>query len=84
MASTETAPSLSKETPVDDLSGVEAGLDALDTVQIQRQPIGQLLRAKALPPLLGVLVVLALWQGAYSLHLTDSYKLPSPLTSGTA
>ncbi|WP_035805314.1 ABC transporter permease [Kitasatospora mediocidica] len=73
MASTETTPA-----PADDLSGVEAGLDALDSVQIQRTPIGQLLRQKALPPLIGVLLVLGLWQLTYSLHVTASYNLPSP------
>ncbi|WP_035850444.1 ABC transporter permease [Kitasatospora azatica] len=80
MASTETAPApLSKESSADDLHGVEAGLDALDAVQIQRAPIGQVLREKALPPVLGVLLVLAIWQLLYSLHVTASYKLPSPL-----
>ncbi|GAA2836530.1 ABC transporter permease [Kitasatospora paracochleata] len=61
-----------------DSASVEAGLDALETVHAQRIPVGQVLRQKALPPLLGVLLVLALWQTAYSLHLTSSYKLPSP------
>ncbi len=75
MASTETAPSLSK----DDLKSVEAGLDALDSVSIQRASLGQVLREKVLPPVLGILLVLGVWQGLYSLHVTDSYKLPSPL-----
>lgn len=45
---------------------------------MRRVPLGEILRTKALPPLLGLLLVLALWQGAYSLELTSSYKLPSP------
>ncbi|MFE0460843.1 ABC transporter permease [Kitasatospora sp. NPDC058965] len=85
MASTETAtaavePTTTRtEPPADDLHGVEAGLDALDAVQLQRPPLAQVLRQKVLPPVLGVLLVLALWQLVYSLHVTPSYKLPSPL-----
>ncbi|GAA1993997.1 ABC transporter permease [Kitasatospora viridis] len=78
MASTETATTPVEEA-ADDLHGVEAGLDALDAVQVQRTPITQVLREKALPPLLGVLLVLAVWQILYSAHVTPSYKLPSPL-----
>ncbi|MFB8236015.1 ABC transporter permease [Kitasatospora purpeofusca] len=64
---------------VADFAGVEAGLDALDAVVTQRNSTADTLRQKVLPPLLGVLLVLALWQGAYSLHVTSAYKLPSPL-----
>ncbi|PYC88143.1 sulfate ABC transporter permease [Streptomyces tateyamensis] len=85
MASTETAAVAETENPAgtaapgSDLHGVEAGLDALDAVQVQRTPLTQVLRQKVLPPVLGVLLVLALWQLVYSLHVTPSYKLPSPL-----
>ncbi|MEV7189475.1 ABC transporter permease [Kitasatospora sp. NPDC093102] len=71
MASTETFPQ-------SDTEGVKAGLDALETAQAQRAPVSEALRAKVLPPVLGVLLVLALWQGAYGLHLTTPDKLPSP------
>ncbi|MFD7416576.1 ABC transporter permease [Kitasatospora purpeofusca] len=64
---------------VADFAGVEAGLDALDAVVTQRNSTAETLRQKVLPPLLGVLLVLALWQAAYSLHVTTAYKLPSPL-----
>ncbi|MFF2081479.1 ABC transporter permease [Kitasatospora sp. NPDC058162] len=81
MASTDTAPVvLDKDATggASDTADVGAGLDALDTVTAQRGSLGEALRTKALPPLIGVLVVLALWQGAYSLHVTSSYNLPSP------
>ncbi|WP_371482363.1 ABC transporter permease [Kitasatospora sp. NBC_00315] len=78
MASTDTAPGLVKDGAADSAS-VEAGLDALDTVAAQGDSFGRQLRKKALPPLLGVLLVLVLWQGAYSLELTTPDKLPSPL-----
>ncbi|WP_329563168.1 ABC transporter permease [Kitasatospora sp. NBC_01266] len=95
MASTETTPAapdiapdiasaapesaLPESAPHQDLAGVEAGLDALDAVQPQRTSLAQLLRDKVLPPVLGVLLVLAVWQLLYSLHVTPDYKLPSPL-----
>lgn len=71
MSSTETLPE-------SDTAGVEAGLDALETVAARRTPISEVLRARVLPPILGILLVLAVWQGAYSLHLTNPDKLPSP------
>ncbi|MFD9593489.1 ABC transporter permease [Kitasatospora sp. NPDC059973] len=77
MASTDSTTTLAKDRPAD-IADVGAGLDALDAVQVRRVPLGEILRTKALPPLLGLLLVLALWQGAYSLELTSSYKLPSP------
>ncbi|MEV4615378.1 ABC transporter permease [Kitasatospora sp. NPDC049258] len=60
------------------LTDVEAGLDALEAVQVQRTPIGQVLREKVLPPVLGVLLVLTIWQLLHSLHVTEDYKLPGP------
>ncbi|MED7954240.1 ABC transporter permease [Streptomyces sp. BE20] len=81
MASTDTTPT-SRATldkaPGADSADVGAGLDALDAVSTQGSSVADTLRQKALPPLLGVLLVLALWQGAYSLEITSSYKLPSP------
>ncbi|MFF8768631.1 ABC transporter permease [Kitasatospora sp. NPDC015120] len=81
MASTDTT---TKTGPVHagtvaDSVGVGSGLDALDAVVTQRNSTAETLRQKVLPPLLGVVLVLALWQGAYSLHVTTAYKLPSPL-----
>ncbi|GHH61142.1 sulfate ABC transporter permease [Kitasatospora indigofera] len=77
MASTDTAPSV-HEAQVPDSASVEAGLDALEAVQTQGTPLSEVLRTKALPPLIALLLVLALWQGAFALELTSSYKLPSP------
>jgi NitT/TauT family transport system permease protein len=63
-----------------DLAGLEAGLDALETVQARRTPVAQTLRQKALPPLVAVVLVLALWQGLYSARIWPDYKFPSPLS----
>ncbi|MFI6447058.1 ABC transporter permease [Kitasatospora sp. NPDC050543] len=81
MASSKTAtkpPQDAAGAGASDLVSVEAGLDALDSIVAQHTSLGQALRQKALPPLLGLLLVLAVWQGAYSLHVTTAYKLPSP------
>ncbi|MEV4557504.1 ABC transporter permease [Kitasatospora sp. NPDC049285] len=76
MSSTDTAARV-QDQPVDSAS-VEAGLDALETVHAQRTPASVILRQKVLPPVLGIVLVLALWQLAYSLELTTPDKLPSP------
>lgn len=62
----------------DESAGVGAGLDALETVPTERVPLGRVLRQKALPPLLGVALVLGAWQLAHSLRLTAPDKLPAP------
>ncbi|WP_425573596.1 ABC transporter permease, partial [Streptomyces aureus] len=62
-----------------DMSGLEAGLDALETVQSTRVPLRQTLVQKVLPPLTAVLLVLIVWQGLVSFKIVDDpSKLPSP------
>ena len=61
---------------VDELSSLEAGLDALETGHHVRRS-GSRLRA-ALAPLLGAIIVLALWQLAVVLHVKPTWALPSP------
>ncbi|MEV8093831.1 ABC transporter permease [Kitasatospora sp. NPDC085879] len=82
MSSTDTT-TLVKD-PTGDTASVEAGLDALDAVQVQRTPLTQVLRQKVLPPVLGVLLVLGVWQLAFSLELTTPDKLPSPAAVWTS
>ncbi|MGW2835132.1 ABC transporter permease [Streptomyces sp. NPDC001286] len=60
-----------------DLSGLEAGLDALETVHTVRRPVRQILAAKALPPLIAVTVVLGAWQALVKV-VDDPTKLPAP------
>lgn len=62
-----------------DLAGLEAGLDALDTRTSARLPLAQVLRRKALPPAVAVVLVLALWQLAFALRIKEPYQLPGPL-----
>ncbi|MER6671910.1 ABC transporter permease [Streptomyces sp. NPDC000983] len=68
MASTDTS----------DLAGLEAGLDALDTVQTSRTPLRETLLRKVLPPVTAVALVLAVWQILVWAEVAPDYKLPSP------
>ncbi|MFD5494017.1 ABC transporter permease [Streptomyces sp. NPDC001812] len=73
MASTETT---AKD---GDLAGLEAGLDALETVQRGRTPWRRTFVEKILPPVLAVALVLAVWQALVSFRIVDDpTKLPSP------
>ncbi|KUO03540.1 ABC transporter permease [Streptomyces caeruleatus] len=74
MASTET--SVAKDGS--DLDGVEAGLDALETVQTGRTPFRRTLTQKVLPPVVAVALVLAVWQILVWAEVAPDYKLPSP------
>ncbi|MER6913270.1 ABC transporter permease [Streptomyces sp. NPDC000594] len=76
MASTDTAKVRKGES--DDLAGLEAGLDALETVQHQRTPVSQVLVQKVLPPLSAVALVLAVWQLLVWAEVTDQASLPAP------
>ncbi|MGW9436578.1 ABC transporter permease [Streptomyces sp. NPDC055607] len=74
MASTDTAP----KAKADDLAGLEAGLDALDAVEIRRTPVREVLVKKVLPPTLAVTLVLVVWQVLVSAGITEETKLPAP------
>ncbi|MFF2652226.1 ABC transporter permease [Streptomyces sp. NPDC058045] len=83
MASTDTTPAARPEHAGDngdngDLAGLEAGLDALETVQSGRPPLRETLLRKVLPPAVAVVLVLVVWQLLVWAKVTDAYKLPSP------
>ncbi|WP_328847372.1 ABC transporter permease [Streptomyces sp. NBC_00258] len=61
-----------------DLAGLEAGLDALDSVRVDRTPLRETLIGKVLPPVVAVALVLVVWQVLVWAKVTDSYKLPAP------
>jgi NitT/TauT family transport system permease protein len=67
-----------------DLSGLEAGLDALETVTVERSPLGRLLVQKVLPPVTAIVLVLVVWQLASWGKVADPTKLPSPSDVGQA
>ncbi|MFI9344785.1 ABC transporter permease [Streptomyces sp. NPDC052773] len=77
MASTDT----SVDAPVKDggdLAGLEAGLDALETVESGRTPLRETLLRKVLPPVTAVALVLVVWQLLVWAKVAPDYKLPSP------
>ncbi|MCB5165611.1 ABC transporter permease [Streptomyces bambusae] len=74
MASTDTTPKQ------DDLAGLEAGLDALDAVEVRRTPVREVLVKKVLPPLVAVALVLTVWQLLVTTKTVDETKLP-PLSA---
>ena len=86
MASTDTAVDNEKdgspaaEQPRDsqDLAGLEAGLDALDSVQVGRPPLRETLIHKVLPPIVAVALVLVVWQLLVWAKVVPDYKLPAP------
>ncbi|MCT7352136.1 ABC transporter permease [Streptomyces sp. 15-116A] len=83
MASTETTAAQdakdAKDREGNDLAGLEAGLDALETVQTGRKPLRQTFTEKILPPVIAIALVLAVWQALVSFKIVDDpTKLPSP------
>jgi NitT/TauT family transport system permease protein len=68
-----------------DMSGLEAGLDALETnPAAKRVPAGRLLLTKVLPPLAAVALALLGWQLAVRGGVAEPAKLPSPRAVGHA
>ncbi|MGW0475837.1 ABC transporter permease [Streptomyces coeruleorubidus] len=61
-----------------DLAGLEAGLDALDSVQTGRTPLRETLIRKVLPPITAIALVLVVWQLLVWAGIVPDYKLPSP------
>ncbi|WP_330242578.1 ABC transporter permease [Streptomyces sp. NBC_00525] len=66
------------ESPAPGLGALAAGLDALEADRPQRARFRQVLRARVLPPVLGLVLVIGLWQLAHSLRLASPTKLPGP------
>ncbi|MFJ8906589.1 ABC transporter permease [Streptomyces sp. NPDC102351] len=78
MASTDTTPATARD-GAGDLAGLEAGLDALETVQTSRKPFRETFTQKVLPPVVAVALVLAVWQSLVTFEVVDDpTKLPAP------
>ncbi|MFJ4695824.1 ABC transporter permease [Streptomyces sp. NPDC088766] len=65
-----------------DLTGLEAGLDALDSVRTGRTPLRETLTRKVLPPVTAVALVLVVWQLLVWAEIAPAYKLPPPSAVG--
>src|SRR5262249_45281255 len=61
-----------------DLAGLEAGLDALETTARVRVSLLTRVRRMLLPPLVSLVLIIAVWQIVWALHLKPDYLLPSP------
>ncbi|MFE9452285.1 ABC transporter permease [Streptomyces sp. NPDC006739] len=69
----------STETTSRDAGSVEAGLDALETTAAGRPPFRKTFVDKILPPIVAIVLVLAVWQALVSFGIVgDRSKLPSP------
>lgn len=62
----------------EDTAAVGAGLDALERHETSTRPAWRRFLAGFYPPLVALLVLLALWELAYSWHWKPDYVLPSP------
>ncbi|MFJ9537356.1 ABC transporter permease [Streptomyces sp. NPDC101225] len=65
-------------TPAQDATGVEAGLDALETPSTTRTSLRETLTRKVLPPLTALALVLVVWQSLVWNGTVPAYKLASP------
>lgn len=66
----------------EELAGLEAGLDSLDSVPVSRTPVRQVLRQKVAPPLLAAAFVLVAWQLVHAGGLVSEERLPGPRAVG--
>ncbi|PJI94826.1 ABC transporter permease [Luteimicrobium subarcticum] len=75
---TDLSAETSRDTPRDTLGALEAGLDALQTDARDRDPWPRRLGRSVLPPVLAVVILLAIWQVVYALHIKPDYVIPGP------
>lgn len=83
MASTDLTKSVGEEArpgtdASDDVAGLEAGLDALETYEKDRTPLWRTALGKIGPPILAIAFLLLVWQIAYWAEVKPRYALPSP------
>lgn len=62
----------------EDTAAVGAGLDALEQHETSRRPVWKRFLAGFYPPLVALVVLLAVWELAYSRKWLPDYRLPSP------
>jgi NitT/TauT family transport system permease protein len=65
---------------VEDLSRVEAGLDALDTPTVRGEgPRWRRIARAVLPPLVALLLMIGIWQALWAAAFWPEFQLPAPL-----
>ncbi|WP_265520714.1 ABC transporter permease [Oerskovia flava] len=80
----ETSTAAGASTDTDTISDLEAGLDALQTVSGSTRSRGRAVLAAAYPPLLAVVILLAVWQVVVWLEIRPVYVIPGPAEVGEA
>ncbi|RZT87634.1 NitT/TauT family transport system permease protein [Pseudonocardia sediminis] len=68
------------EAPDQDVASTLAGLDALDTPTERRVPWWRRAIAVGVPPLVALILFVALWQLVWASAITDEFKVPAPVT----
>jgi NitT/TauT family transport system permease protein len=58
---------------------IAAGLDALDTPTVTREPAWRRIGAVAVPPLLALAAFIAVWQVLWAAAIWPEYQLPAPI-----
>lgn len=61
-----------------DLATLEAGLDALEATETEKTPLGKRFVKAAVPAVLSIVGLLAVWQLLYALKLWPEWKFPGP------
>lgn len=66
-----------------DTDAVGAGLDALDTPTVARQPLWRRAIATGVPPLVALVLFVVVWQALWAAAFWPEFKLPAPLAVWT-
>ncbi|MFM8388142.1 MAG: ABC transporter permease [Actinomycetota bacterium] len=61
-----------------DLATLEAGLDALESIQVDKTPLGKRFVKAAVPAVLSIVGLIAIWQFLYALKIWPDWKFPGP------
>ena len=61
-----------------DLATLEAGLDALESVRSDEAPLGKRFIKAAVPAVLSIIGLIAIWQFLYALKIWPDWKFPGP------
>lgn len=64
----------------DEAAAAIAGLDALDTPTVRRVPLWRRAVRTLLPPLVAIVLFLALWQAVWASAIVAEFKIPAPVT----
>ncbi|MGW0120223.1 ABC transporter permease [Streptomyces sp. NPDC003327] len=61
-----------------DLARLEAGLDSLESTPVRKESVGRRLGRTVVPPLLGIVLVLTVWESLHLSGLVSEDRLPPP------